>query len=120
MDVSSFFKIFSFFKLFLLSFKIAKFCFRKIHIPPHEATNVYLESLGESKSENAPKHFLGEFGLVQAWKEVGEGSQCLPRASESGLSQVCQTPPASAGAAVHRAEVPGAPLLLQADWRHPH
>ncbi|XP_021261095.1 retinoic acid receptor RXR-gamma isoform X3 [Numida meleagris] len=40
----------------------------------------------------------------------------VPRAAGA----VCQTPPAPASTTVHRAEVPGAPLLLQADRGHPH
>lgn len=96
---------------FFLGFKNAKFCFEERHIPSaHSKKNAYFESIGESKAENSLRHFGGD--LAQAWKHVGGGSQCLLHASDSALFQVCQTPPAPAGAAVHRAEVPGAPLLL--------
>lgn len=33
-------------------------------------------------------------------------------------TQVCQAPSSTASTAIHRLEVPGAPLLLQADWWH--
>lgn len=34
--------------------------------------------------------------------------------------QVCQAPSPAASASLHWAKMPGAPVLLQADWRHPN
>lgn len=58
---------------------------------------------------------------AQAQTRVAACSRCLAHPSAcSPPFQVCQTPPAPASTTVHRAEVPGAPLLLQADRGHPH
>lgn len=72
LDVSSF--LFAFFYVL----KMPNSIMERYIFPPHEATNAYIESLKESKSENAPKAFswenLGWCRLGNHWERAASAS----------------------------------------------
>lgn len=57
---------------------------------------------------------------VEEKKHYRVGYNWLPCLYISLGFQVCQAPPPAASAALHWPKVLGAPVLLQADWRHPN
>lgn len=75
----------------------------------HLCFRAFLSQLGRDPSGSLHWATVGVFLLVIPC------SQC-PLAS----LQVCQASAASPCSALHRLEMPGTPLLLQAHWRHSH
>ncbi len=67
-------------------------------------------------------YFMTDFGLLLVWTDISVNRpvcrSCRWSVFFSLVTQICQAAPPSARSALHRTEVPGASVLLQAHRRH--